>query len=268
MVKYTFPLIPTTVMWWLVGAFNRPLMEYHLGLHAIGIFGVANRFAGIQSVLFNIFSKSWTISVVEEFGKEGYSYFFNKMFRLIVTGLIFIFFIITVSSKLIVNVFTGPNFYDAWRYIPILTFGVIFSNISTLVGSNFAGAKKSKYLFYSSILVIISSLLFNALLIPKFGILGAAIAAPLSLIVMAVSRIFYVWKYVKINNISHYLVMLLLGIALVFSMLFIQSTGLKVLCIVLLFGLFIGVNYDLKGEVVKGIYLIKSIFSKETGKND
>jgi O-antigen/teichoic acid export membrane protein len=266
MVRYTLPLVPNTIMWWLVGAFNRPLMEYHLGMYAIGIFGVANRFSGIQTALFNIFSQSWTISVLEEFGKEGYSYFFNKMFRLIVTGLMFLFFIITISSKLIVTIFTGPNFYEAWKYIPILTFGVIFSNISALIGSNFAGAKKSKYFLYSSIWVIVSSVIFNILLIPRFGIMGAAIAAPLSFAVMAVSRIIYAWKYVKINNISHYAIMLLLGIAMIFTMLSIQSTGLKIASIALLFSLFIGVNYQLKNDVVNGIYLVKSILVKKTGK--
>jgi O-antigen/teichoic acid export membrane protein len=253
-------------MWWLVGAFNRPLMEYYLGMHAIGIFGVANRFSGILSTLFSIFSLSWTISVVEEFGKEGYSYFFNKMFKLIVAGLILLFFIITISSKLIVTIFTGPNFYEAWKYIPILTFGVIFSNISSLIGSNFAGAKKSKYFLYSSIWVIISSLIFNILLIPRFGILGAAIATPLSFTAMAVSRIFYAWKYVKINNILHYVIMLLLGIAMIFTILSIQSMGLKAIFIILLFGLFIGMNYGLKKDVTKGMNEIKSILLKKLDK--
>jgi O-antigen/teichoic acid export membrane protein len=265
MVKYTLPLLPNTIMWWLVGAFNRPLMEYHLGIHALGIFGVANKFSGILSMLFNLFGLSWTISVVEEFGKEGYSYFFNKMFRLIVTGLIFLFLIITISSKLIITIFTGPNFYEAWRYIPILTLGVVLSSISTLVGSNFTGAKTSKYFLYSSIWVIISSLIFNYLLIPIFGILGAAIAVPLSFFVMAMSRVFYAWKYVKINNILHYLVMMLLGIMIIFTMLYVQDIGLKVLFIVLCFGLFIGINYGLKGDIMKGMFLIKSILSQKDG---
>jgi len=256
MVKYTFPLIPNTVMWWLIGAFNRPLMEYHLGLHAIGIFGVANKFSGMLSALFNIFSQSWTISVVEEFGKEGYNHFFNKMFRLIVAGLILLFLIITISSKLIIGIFTGPNFHEAWKYLPILTFGFILSGISALIGSNFVGAKKSKYFLYSSIWVIVTAIIFNAVLIPKFGIFGAAIAVTLSFAVMAVSRMFYARKYVKIENILYYIIMLLLGIAMIFNMLFIPSTGLKVLGIVLLFGLFLYVNYGLRVEVVKLYNLI------------
>ena len=259
MIRYTFPLIPNTIMWWLVGAFNRPLMEYHLGMHAVGIFGVASRFSGILSALFNIFGQSWTISVVEEFGKEGYSYFFNKMFRLIVTGLIFLFFIITMSSKVIVSIFTTPNFYEAWRYIPVLTLGVIFSCISGLVGSNFAGARKSKYFLYTSIWVVIPSLIFNALLIPRFGILGAAIATPLSFAVIAVVRIFYVWQYVKITNIHHYVIMLLLCVAMMFTTLFIHRPVLKLLAVVFLFGLFFGVNYQLKEEVVKLYKRIKGI---------
>ena len=43
MLKYSIPLIPNGVMWWLVSALNRPIMEANLGMHAIGLFAVANK---------------------------------------------------------------------------------------------------------------------------------------------------------------------------------------------------------------------------------
>ncbi|WP_202966355.1 lipopolysaccharide biosynthesis protein, partial [Treponema endosymbiont of Eucomonympha sp.] len=130
MLKFSIPLIPNGIMWWLVGALNRPLMENQLGLHAVGIFGVAQKFPGILSMVFSMFAVSWQISVLEEFGKEGYALFFNKMFRAVVTGLILLFFVIAISSKLIVSIFTTSIFYEAWRYVPVLTLGVLFSSIS------------------------------------------------------------------------------------------------------------------------------------------
>lgn len=54
MLQYSVPLIPNGVMWWLVNALNRPIMETYVGLHGIGLFAVANKFPGIIAMIFTI----------------------------------------------------------------------------------------------------------------------------------------------------------------------------------------------------------------------
>ncbi|MDR2408397.1 MAG: polysaccharide biosynthesis C-terminal domain-containing protein [Bacteroidales bacterium] len=254
MLKYSIPLIPNVIMWWIVSAFNRPLMENYLGMHDIGIFAVANKFPGILSMLFSVFTISWQISVLEEFEKEGYSVFFNKIFRFLIFGLMCLFFITTIFSKLIVSFFTTIDFYDAWKYIPVLVLGVIFSSISGFAGSNFLATRESKYFFYSSIWGAGTAILFNLILIPKFGIMGAAISISVSFAIMAVTRIIYGWRYVKILNIMRYLLMLLIGILLIGVYLNMQISLIKCLLQMFLFILFLLINYDLKKEI-KEIYL-------------
>ena len=88
MLKYSIPLIPNGIMWWLVSALNRPIMEANLGMHAIGIFAVANKFPAILTMIFAVFSTSWQISVIEEYEKDGYSHFFNSVFRIVILFMI------------------------------------------------------------------------------------------------------------------------------------------------------------------------------------
>jgi O-antigen/teichoic acid export membrane protein len=249
MLKYSIPLIPNAIMWWLVSTLNRPLMEGYLGMYAIGIFAVANKFPGILSMSLSVFTVSWQISVLEEFGKEGYTLFFNKIFRWLVVGLMLCFFMLAITSKFFVSIFTTENFYEAWQYIPILLIGVVFSSIAGFAGSNFSATRESKYLFYSSVWGAISAILFNFILIPLFGIMGAAVSIPLSLAIMAIARIKYGWKYVKIQNIKSYLLMLLTGILTIVVLLYIQEIWIKNLLIGILFLSFLGVNYELKKDV-------------------
>jgi O-antigen/teichoic acid export membrane protein len=251
MLKYSVPLIPNSIMWWLVGAMNRPLMEHHLGLHAIGIFAVANKFPGIVSVVFSIFSVSWQISVLEEFRKERFAHFFNTVFRIVVTGLFFIFFIIAFCGRLIVSILTTPAFYEASRYILSLTLGAILSSVSGLAGSNFLAARESKYFFYSSVWGAAFSVIGNFLLIPRLGIMGAAIAVLLSFIAMAVSRIVYGWKYVRIQNIPLYIGMLLIALTTIVLMLYVQTGWKKYCLLAVLVCLFVCINYGLKKDVLK-----------------
>jgi O-antigen/teichoic acid export membrane protein len=258
MLKYSVPLIPNGIMWWLVGAFNRPLIEKYVGMHEVGIFAVANKFPGILSIIFSIFSISWQISVLEEFGKANYANYYNKIFRLLVSGLVFIFFIITISSKFIIGILTTDSFYESWKYIPILTLGAILSSVSGFAGTTFSASRESKYFFYSSVWGAVSSVVCNIILIPRLGIMGGSISVVASFAVMAISRIAYNWKYVKITNSKVYVLMLLISILAVVFIMSIQTSLLRYSLMACLFILLICVNLELKEDLLKLYQKIKS----------
>ena len=118
--------------------------------------------------------------------------------------------IVTFISKWLVSFFTSSDYLDAWIYIPVLTLGIFFSCVSGLAGSTFSAVRKSRYFFYSSVYGGLSSIVFNFLLIPLWGIWGAVLSVVLSFMVMSVSRVAYSWTYVKLTHIPRLLLMLLL----------------------------------------------------------
>jgi O-antigen/teichoic acid export membrane protein len=246
MLKYSIPLMPNNMMWWLVGALNRPIMEQYLGMHSVGIFAVANKFPGIVSLLFSVFGLSWQISVLEEFGKEGYNRFFNMVLRLVALGLFLLFFVMAICSKLIIRIFVAPDFYDASKYVALLTLGAVFSCLAGVVGSNFSAIHQSKYFFYSSIWSSICAVVGNVILIPAFGIVGASITVTISFLVLLISRTIYAWSYVKIQNAKIYLLMITLGILSIIVMFNIQIFVLQYGIVIFLCLLLIVINKDLK----------------------
>ena len=248
MLRYSIPLIPNGIMWWLVGALNRPVMELNVGLEGIGLYAVANKFPGIITMLFTVFCTSWQISVIEEYGKDGFEQFYNKVFRFVTIFLFCILIFITLSSKGLITIFTTSNYYGAWVFVPLLTLGALLSSISSMGGMVFSAEKQSKYYFYSSIWGALTAVIANIILIPLCGILGAALSPVLSFFVMAVSRNIYAWKYVHLLQISRYFVMMLIAIASVISpFLFQSSLAFYTLnCVFLFFIVFI--NLDLKED--------------------
>ena len=120
LLRYSIPLIPNSIMWWIVHAINRPIMEANLGLHEIGIYAVANKFPSIISMLFSIFVTSWQISVLEEFGKKDYGQFYNKVLRLLFVVLIILLVSLTLTSRLLISLLADEKYYEAWKFIPLL----------------------------------------------------------------------------------------------------------------------------------------------------
>lgn len=219
MLMYSIPLIPNGIMWWMVNAINRPIMEHYVGFHDIGIYAVANKFPSMLTVLLNVFVHSWQISVLEEFGKPSYSVFYNKLLRLFVILSSMLLLVMTLFSKQLVFLFTTSDYYEAWLYIPILTLGVVFSNLGGFAGGNFSAVKQSKYYFFSSMWAALSALLFNTILIPVWGLIGAVTSTLISFFVLAVSRFVYSSRFVKANHILNYVIILLLNIILYLMML-------------------------------------------------
>lgn len=196
-LKYSVPLIPNGIMWWLVSALNRPVMEYNLDYSAIGIYAVANRFPAVITMVFTVFSVAWNISVFEEYGKEGYEDFYKKTFRMLFFVIVILASVFIVLSELIVTIFAAPEFHEAWKYMIILIMGSVFSCLSSFFGTNFGVVKQSKFFFYSSVWGALTAIALNFLLIPPFGLWGAAISMMMSFVVMMTSRYIYSLKYVQ-----------------------------------------------------------------------
>ena len=245
MLVYAIPLVPNVIMWWLISAINRPIMEHYLDLHAVGIFAVANKFPAILNMVFGVFATSWQISVIEEFYKNGYTDFYNKILRVLFFVLTLCSCTFAIFSKYMVIFMVDEKFIESWKYIPILTIAILFSSLSGFVGTNFLAVKKSKYYFYSSIWGAISGVCLNFLLIPLWGLFGAAMSIVIAHGVMSFSRILYSWKYVQIKNIHIYIIMLIINVFVIITMFYISNIYYKSVVVVVLFTCFISINFSL-----------------------
>lgn len=216
LLKYGIPLLPNGMMWWLVNSLNRPVMESNLGLDAIGLYSVANKFPSMLSMLVGVFGTAWSISMLEEFGKPDFNRFFNRTTKMLYFVMIVGCCVIAALSKVIVIIFAAEGYFEAWKYVPVLTLGVVMILLSSNVGGVFMAEKKSKYFFYSSIWGAVASLIATFLCIKYWGLQGAAIAVAFSSFVMALSRICYAWKHINEMPLVWYTIMTLLCILFIF----------------------------------------------------
>lgn len=208
MLSYSTPLILNIIISFITSFINRPIMEQYQGLEVVGAFAVANKFPSIISTLIPVFCLAWQISVIEEFGKKEYAVFYNKTFRFLSLILICGSIILIPFSKVLIGIFASDKYADTWIYVPILTIATYFSFIGFYTGTNFTATKQSKYFLYSGIITTIASVVYNLLLIPNYGIWGCCISILLSQVTFAISRYCYSKKFVSLNHITYYVLML------------------------------------------------------------
>ena len=248
MLKYSIPMIPNSVMWWVLSTLNRPLLEHYSGIDSVGILAVANKFPMLLTMVYGVFTYSWQISVLEEFKSEGYKMFYNRIFRILLVVLSFFLLGITLLSRPLIEMMTTSGYYEAWLYVPLLSLSVVFSNLAGFVGTNFLATKESKYYFSTSVWGGIACILMNFLFIPLLGIWGAVISILVSNVLILLLRLRITWKYVPVFRWHiHISVLLVIGVYMVLSF-FVENMFVDVFCFLLSLSIIMLLNRDFLRE--------------------
>ena len=195
MLKYSVPLIPNSIVWLIVSYLNRPIMETSLGLYALGIFSLANRFPTLINTVYNTFSNSWQISILEQYGKDGFSSFYNKVTLISFCMVSVLIAMLALLAKPIVYMFLNSNYYESVSYIPLLCLSCLFVSLGSMVGAIFSAVRESKYYFYSSVWSAVSAIVLNFIFIKLFGLYGACWACVISYLIGGVTRIIYAKRF-------------------------------------------------------------------------
>ena len=91
-------------------------------------------------------------------------------------------------SRLAVRLLAEEAFFGAWQFVPVLCLAMVFAAFSTFFSSVYVVSKKSMLSFWTALLGAGSNVLMNLLLIPRIGILGAAIATLASYVLVFLVR--------------------------------------------------------------------------------
>lgn len=107
----------------------------------------------------------------------------TKKFELVsdgVTCIMTVLLILILTFKEIIPIFLGEGYEVAIYIMPFLLFYPIFYTMSETTALGISFSKKTYYNIIVSIVSMAINILLNALLIPKFGAIGAAIATGIS----------------------------------------------------------------------------------------
>lgn len=199
LLKFSLPLMPNVVSWWIMNVSDRTLLNFYIGMEANGIYAISNKFASIIFMLNSIFSLAWQESVITEYKEKGNREFYSKMFNLFVKFQLSGVIVFLAFTKLLMDLLISEEFYTAWKYIPFLYIASVFSGFSSFYGASYLSSEKTLGSFYSSILGALLNVVVNICLIPLIGIQGAALSTLLAFLVMWIARIINTKKFFSIK---------------------------------------------------------------------
>ena len=81
---------------------------------------------------------------------------------------------IIAFSPLLIRLLAAESYYDAWRYIPILTLSMIAAAFFNFMGSVYVVTKKSTASLWISLAAAAANIALDLFLIPRIGVQSAA----------------------------------------------------------------------------------------------
>lgn len=227
--KYSFPLIPYTLSWWVINASDRMIIKFALGTEYNGIYAAAYKFPSLFSMITNIFQISWTESASENVQDEKRDEFYND----ILNKAIHLFSACNIGiislMPFIFDFLIKKDFAEAYYYIPILMTAALFHSISALYGSIYFAFKKTKKVAGTTILAAIVNIVVNVLLIMKIGLYAAAISSIIAYIVITVIRHIDINKNIKLCIDKKYVIIELVIYIFIFAFYFSKIVWLQII---------------------------------------
>lgn len=260
MLKYSLPLVPNAVSWWINHTSNRYVINYYFTSSDVGIFSAAYKIPSILILFYSIFNQAWQLSAfkvqknIDE--REFYRIVFENYSMIVVISTT----IIMTFSQQIINVMLGPEFQEAIRYSPLLILSSTFGAFVGFYSAIFLAKKSTAMLLLSTILGAGVTLVLNILLTPIFGPIGSAYSSAIAYL-----SIWAVLEIIALNNryISHTNIKLYFTVCLLFlqSQLFLINNENNVFYLNLSFNVII--IFLFKDRVTKTIGKIRNLIFNE-----
>ncbi|WP_321327967.1 oligosaccharide flippase family protein [uncultured Ilyobacter sp.] len=257
LLRFSLPLIPTSIIWWVMNVSDRYLIVYYLGESSNGIYAIANKIPSIIIILYGFYNLAWQDSAIEEIGSKDQSEYFSERFNNVLTFLTTFSIVIIAFSNIIFSVLVNSKFHEAINFVPMLLLATLFYCFSAFYGVGFRTSKETKGELYSSIAGALVNITLNVIFIPKYGVIAAAMSTLISFIVVWGYRIFLTRKYYRIE--INYTRIGVLTLFLVISTVLSKSnhTGLEIANITLSMIVFFLLNNKLILEINNHLKLFK-----------
>lgn len=263
LIKYSLPLLPNIICWWLIGSSSRFFIEHFLGFEANGIYAVGMKFSTILETLTVIIYQAWQETAIKQFTSPDKNIFFSKVFNsylllLIVAGIYFAF-ILKLSFGWIVDakykigvVFLFPMFIS-----------VIFYALTAFFDMGYQCSKQTHRVLPSIIVTATLNLLLNYIFVKQWGIMGVVMSSIISFLFLLIYRFIDSKRYFKITISKRSISLLIILIISIPIYYFVTSIIFQAIYIILLTVIFYFlIEEDMKQKIeTKYLALLNKIKS-------
>ena len=200
-LTYSLPIMFTMILGSLLHWMDILMLGYFTNIETVGLYHPAVRTAGLQQSILIAFAGIFAPMFSKYYAKKdiiGMHHIYKLVTRWILTLVIPVLILIILFSTKIMLLF-GADFIQSSNALIILSIGTSIFAIFGVSGTALVVSGYQKLNLVNALSATILNICLNIILIPKYGIMGAAWATLSSMTFIALARLIETWIFLKIN---------------------------------------------------------------------
>jgi O-antigen/teichoic acid export membrane protein len=222
MNRFGLPLVPSALALWAINFVDRIFIAHFKDQAEVGVYSVAVRISSAIVFLMIAFRTAWPAFAysIEDDAEAKRTYAFVLTYLVVVAS--WLALALGLLAPWLVRLLTQPEFYEGERVVAPLAFGGMAYAAYIVMAIGVGRAKRTQFNWVITGFAAVVNVALNLILIPPYGIMGAAVATVASYVVMFLGmtwyaqRVFptpYQWRRV-LTAVAAALALLLTGRAL------------------------------------------------------
>ena len=203
-LRFSLPILPTLLTVWVITLSDRIFIERYYDLHDVGVYSLGYRIAGLSLIIVGAFHKAYvpfffkTATELDEQNAKKTLGHTNLLYSLLI---IVSCFCIAFFSKEVIFILFDSRYIEAYKIISIVCLARLIGLSAGLFQIAFYQEKKTLLIMWISITAAFVTILLNFILIPIYGVYGAAWAAVSTSLVVFIIKFYFYKKsyYIKIR---------------------------------------------------------------------
>lgn len=181
MIKYSYPLIFSGILWTGLSWGDTAMLGYFLEDSAVGLYNAALPTAALIGIAASALG-GLALPSFSELGakKSDKSWALKTTTRWSFILTLPAFLLMLLFSDQLLHLLFGPTYAQAGTALAIIAFGNFYANATGQLNAYLKSDSHTKLMFYNTAANLTLNIILNLLLIPRIGILGAAIATAAS----------------------------------------------------------------------------------------
>ncbi len=199
MLLFGVPLVPAVVGFSVLVVSDRYFLKYYCSLKELGLYSLGYKIGMGISLFVNAFQTAWP-TVLFSVAKEENA---QEIYAKVLTYFLFIFTFLalglSVFAREIVLIMATTDYYLAYKVVSLITISYLFYGLFYITAVGVSLKRKTQFLPFIVGGAVAVNLGLNFLLIPRFGMIGAALATFFSYVVLTLISSMVSLKLYPIN---------------------------------------------------------------------
>lgn len=193
LTRYGYPFIFAGLAYWLFGSMDRWMLAAMTSVEEVGIYSVAFRFASVVLFVSAAFGRAWSPYAIKI--RTDFPSTYREVYARVLLVLLFVMLVagggVALFSGELISLIMPEEYAASAIPLAVLCFGVILQSTQQVTAVGISLEKKTILFARLAWLTATINLALNFVLIPIYGVQGAAWATTVSYLVLTASYLYF-----------------------------------------------------------------------------